>query len=76
VPAFGGAPRKIVSNVESSISFSPDGSRFAFTRNDQAATGEDHLMIANADGSNEKKLAARKGDTFFPSSGLSWSPDG
>jgi Tol biopolymer transport system component len=76
VPAFGGAPRKIVSNIESPISFSPDGSRFAFIRNDQSATGEDHLMIANADGSNEKKLAARKGDTFFPSSGLSWSPDG
>jgi serine/threonine protein kinase/Tol biopolymer transport system component len=76
VPAFGGVPRKIVSNIDSAIAFSPDGSRFAFIRNDNAATGEDHLMIANADGTNEKKLAMRKGDTFFPSSGLSWSPDG
>lgn len=76
VPAFGGVPRKIVSNIDSPIAFSPDGSRFAFIRNDNAATGEDHLMIANADGSNEKKLAVRKGETFFPSSGLSWSPDG
>jgi eukaryotic-like serine/threonine-protein kinase len=76
VPAFGGAPRKIVSNIDSPIAFSPDGSRFAFIRNDNAATGEDHLMIANADGSNEKKLAVRKGDTFFPANGLSWSPDG
>src|SRR6185295_11726926 len=76
VPAFGGAPRKIVSNIDSPIAFSPDGSRFAFIRNDNAATGEDHLMIANADGSNERKLAVRKGDSFFPASGLSWSPDG
>ncbi len=76
VPAFGGAPRKIVSNIDSPIAFSPDGSRFAFIRNDNAATGEDHLMLANADGSNEKKLAMRKGDSFFPATGLSWSPDG
>lgn len=76
VPALGGVPRKVVSNIDSPIAFSPDGSRFAFIRNDNAATGEDHLMIANTDGTNEKKLAVRKGETFFPSSGLSWSPDG
>jgi Tol biopolymer transport system component len=69
-------PRKIISKIDSPIAFSPDGSRFAFIRNDNAATGEDHLMIANVDGSNEKKLAIRKGDTFFPANGLSWSPDG
>jgi len=76
VAAFGGVPRKVLSNIASVIGFSPDGSRFAFIRNDNAATGEDQLMIANADGSNERKLAARKGDSFFASSGLSWSPDG
>ena len=76
VPVLGGVPRKIISNVASPITFSPDGSRFAFIRNDNAATGEDQLIIANADGSNERKLTARKGDTFFPASGPSWSPDG
>jgi serine/threonine protein kinase/Tol biopolymer transport system component len=76
VAALGGVPRKIISKIDSPIAFSPDGSRFAFIRNDNAATGEDHLMIANVDGSNEKKLAVRKGDTFFPANGLSWSPDG
>jgi eukaryotic-like serine/threonine-protein kinase len=76
VPALGGVPRKILSNIDSPIAFAPDGRQFAFIRNDNAATGEDHLMIANADGTNEKKLVVRKGDTFFPSSGLSWSPDG
>ncbi|MEK6337558.1 MAG: LpqB family beta-propeller domain-containing protein [Acidobacteriota bacterium] len=76
VPALGGVPRKILSNIASPITFSPDGTRIAFIRNDNAATGEDHLIIANADGSNERKLAVRKGTTFFPASGPSWSPDG
>jgi len=76
VPALGGVPRKILSNIASTITFSPDGSRIAFIRNDNAATGEDQLIVANADGSNQSKLASRKGDRFFASSGLSWSPDG
>ena len=76
VPALGGVPRKILSNIASTITFSPDGKRLAFIRNDNAATGEDQLILADADGSNESKLAARKGDTFFPANGLGWSPDG
>ncbi len=76
VPSLGGVPRKILSNIDSPVAFSPDGKQLAFIRNDNAATGEDQLIIANADGSNEKKLTARKGDTFFPASGVSWSPDG
>jgi eukaryotic-like serine/threonine-protein kinase len=76
VAALGGVPRKILSNIASIIALSPDGSRFAFIRNDQVATGEDQLIVANADGSNESKLAGRKGDAFFPASGLGWSPDG
>ena len=76
VPAFGGVPRKILTNIAGPITFSPEGNRIAFIRNDNAATGEDQLIVANADGSNESKLAARKGDAFFPASGSSWSPDG
>jgi TolB protein len=44
--------------------------------NDNAATGEDLLMIASADGTNERNLAARKGDRFFGYGGPAWSPDG
>ena len=76
VPALGGVPRKILSNIGSPITFSPDGSQIAFIRNDQAASGEDLLIVANADGTNQRKLAARKGDTFFGYGGPSWSPDG
>lgn len=76
VPVLGGTPRKILANIQSAITFSPDGSRIAFLRNDNAATGEDQLIVANADGTNERKLATRKGDRFFSYGGPGWSPDG
>jgi len=61
-PSWAACPVKILTGLGSSITFSPDGSRIAFIRSDEAATGEDVLMIANADGANERRLAARKGD--------------
>jgi serine/threonine protein kinase/dipeptidyl aminopeptidase/acylaminoacyl peptidase len=78
VPVLGGATKRILTNIASSIAFSPDGQRFAFLRNDESSSGEDQLIVANADGTNERKLAARKGDTWFPpfGGGVAWSPDG
>lgn len=76
IPVLGGTPRKILTNIGSAITFSPDGKRIAFIRSDVAASGEDQLIIANADGTSERKLAARKGDIFFAYGGPSWSPDG
>jgi serine/threonine protein kinase/Tol biopolymer transport system component len=75
-PVLGGVPSKILTNIGSSITFSPDGSRIAFIRNDESATGEDVLMIANLDGANERRLAARKADKWFDFGGPAWSPDG
>ncbi|MBD0371577.1 MAG: protein kinase [Pyrinomonadaceae bacterium] len=76
IPVLGGTPRKILTNIGSPITFAPDGKRFAFLRNDNAATGEDQLIVANVDGSGERKLTARKGDIFFSYGGPSWSSDG
>ncbi|HEY0322206.1 MAG TPA: protein kinase [Pyrinomonadaceae bacterium] len=76
IPVLGGTPRKILTNIGSAITFSPDGKRFAFLRSDVAASGEDQLMVANADGTGERKLTARKYDTFFGYSSPAWSPDG
>lgn len=76
-PTIGGAPRKILSNIASPVTFSPNGSRIAFIRNDEAATGEDQLIVANADGTDERKLVGRKGDKWFHfPGGCDWSPDG
>ncbi len=73
VPALGGTPKRIIVDVDSPISFSPDDKRFAFVRG-YVKEGEVALMIANADGSGERKLTARR----LPNSyGIpAWSPDG
>ena len=76
VPSLGGIPRKILTNIVSPITFSPDGNRLAFMRADTPASGEDQLWVASADGSGERKLAARRADTFFNYGGCGWSPNG
>jgi serine/threonine protein kinase/dipeptidyl aminopeptidase/acylaminoacyl peptidase len=74
VPILGGTPRKILSDVASPVSFSPDGQKFAFNR---FLVGQgDLLMVANSDGSGERKLVMRTGNDWLSSSGPSWSPDG
>ncbi|HEX8128693.1 MAG TPA: protein kinase [Pyrinomonadaceae bacterium] len=70
---LGGAPQKITSDVDSAITFSPDGRRFAFRRH-LPKTSEDTLLIANEDGSDERVLVQRKAPVTMPS--LAWSPDG
>jgi serine/threonine protein kinase/dipeptidyl aminopeptidase/acylaminoacyl peptidase len=73
VPVLGGTPRKVISNVGSAVTFSPDGKRFAFIRQ-FIEQGEEGVMVANADGSGEQTIAVRKFPNFFRS--VSWSPDG
>ena len=74
VPLLGGTPKKVMSAVTSPISFSPDGSQFAFLREHE--NQEQNLMIANVDGTGERTLATRKGNDWFAPEGPSWSPDG
>ncbi len=52
VPALGGTSRQIVSDVASTVAFSPDGKRMVYRRTIQDK-GEDQLLVANADGSGE-----------------------
>jgi TolB protein len=74
VTALGRNPRKLIERVDyPGLALSPDGKRLAFVRWD--GREETLLMVANADGSDERKLAARKVPDMF-SGGLAWSPDG
>ncbi|MBA3569453.1 MAG: serine/threonine-protein kinase [Pyrinomonadaceae bacterium] len=75
VPAHGGASRKILSNVDSKITFAPDGKRFAFVRWDKSK-GEYSLMIAQSDGTGERRLVMRSNPDLFSIYGLAWSPNG
>lgn len=76
VPVLGGSPRKVLTGVSSPITFSPDATRVAFVRSEEPTTGEYILMIANVDGTNERRLAMRKGHEWFGFGGPGWSPDG
>ena len=79
MPALGGASRKLISGVDSTVTISPDGQRIAFVRGNFPVTGESALIAANADGSGEQVLAKRKLPEFFYPiffTGPSWSPDG
>jgi eukaryotic-like serine/threonine-protein kinase len=75
VPVLGGEPIKVLLNASSSITFAPDGKRFAFVRTN-LAQGETSVFVANLDGSGERKIAARKQPEVFRWNGPSWSPDG
>ncbi len=76
MPAFGGAPRKLIEDVDSPVSFSPNGQEFAYehcipSRNDL------ELIIASADAKRMRVLASlHNASCYLFQPGLSWSPDG
>lgn len=71
----GSVPVKVKDRVDSPISFSPQGDRFAFVRYDPAK-GEYSLMLSDVDGGTEQTIATRRGGDKFSVSGVAWSPDG
>lgn len=73
VSALGGPTKKLIEDVQTAISFSPDGKRLAFRRASDTRR-QAVLFIANADGSGEREIAA----TNYPEmiGDPAWSPDG
>jgi Tol biopolymer transport system component/DNA-binding winged helix-turn-helix (wHTH) protein len=78
VPALGGDTTKLMEDVDSPVTLSPDDKRMAFVR---ASPGEQSITLANIDGTGERKLAVTKSTdevrlaptwTVPPA----WSPDG
>lgn len=76
MPVLGGSPVQVLRDIDTSISFSPDGKQFAFLRG-EPEKGLIHVLVANADGSGEKLLVTKNGGTN-PNQLLqpAWSPDG
>jgi serine/threonine protein kinase/Tol biopolymer transport system component len=72
VPVLGGTPHKLITDVDSPVSFSPDGQQIVFLRQ-SSSDGSSKLILARADGTSERVLSA------LPLPGYSspaWSPDG
>src|SRR5918996_2195251 len=58
--------------VEGDSSWSPDGSKVAFTRARNPEKGPFEIWVVNADGSGLKRLTRHRGFSIAPA----WSPDG
>jgi len=74
MPVLGGTPRQLIRDVDTAVSFSPDGKQFAFVRGIPQRR-ETEVHIANADGSGDRLLAVLQSPAFNLH-GLAWSPDG
>ena len=73
-PMLGGTPRLLIKDVDSPITFSPDGQRFAYLHEDHDSPNFD-LVIARNDGTPERELFSKlhlASDSYT----LAWSPDG
>jgi serine/threonine protein kinase len=84
MPVLGGTPHQLIRDVADAISFSPDGTQFAFVRHalvpreassNNASMVEELVLTAKTDGTGERLLMTRTEfeDLQF---GPAWSPDG
>jgi Tol biopolymer transport system component len=79
ISTLGGAARRLVAGIDGAPAFSRDGSRMAWVRTRHPTPEQSALMIANADGSEARVLAAiGLPEAFAPIfwTGPDWSPDG
>jgi eukaryotic-like serine/threonine-protein kinase len=74
MPLFGGTAKKLLTDIDSGITFSPEGKQFAFLRG-YPTQGVTAVLVANADGTSERKLTTH-GLALGPFGGPAWSPDG
>jgi len=75
VPVLGGTPRRLIDDVDRAVTFSPDAARIAFVRGFPEKRSS-ALLVANADGTDERTLVTREGLNSFVLAAGSWSPDG
>ena len=78
IPVLGGRPDKVLTKIESRVTFSPDGKRMAFFRlnpEDRSSA----IVISSIDGSDQQELSAKRPPEFYAPGFFvapSWSPDG
>jgi DNA-binding winged helix-turn-helix (wHTH) protein/Tol biopolymer transport system component len=76
IPTLGGTIRKLITDVDSPVSFSPDGRQFVYEHCGQP-TNDIEIKVAYSDGSGDHVLAVvHNGSGFMFQPGPNWSPDG
>jgi serine/threonine protein kinase len=73
-PVLGGTPKVVTHDVDTNITFSPDGKRIAYVRANDPEPDKWQLLAANPDGSEEKMIASGPVTGVFLS--IRWMPDG
>jgi serine/threonine protein kinase len=74
VPVLGGTPEKVLADIDSNITFSPDGGNFAYLVNNDPDIGRYRLIVRSVETGEEKTLTEGPVDEFLGSP--AWSPDG
>ena len=79
ISMLGGSPKRLIGNIDSPPTYSPDGRRMAYLRLRHPSLDQTSLMVAGADGSNPTALVSVRlpeyvAGIFF--GGPAWSPDG
>ncbi len=76
VPTLGGAPKRIVDDVDGPAAFSPDGRHFAFVRH-IPKTNDDNIVLVDSQTMEQREIKSTLGtDHNFFVNRLAWSPDG
>jgi DNA-binding winged helix-turn-helix (wHTH) protein/Tol biopolymer transport system component len=76
MPTLGGSARKLFTDVDSPVSFSPNNRQFAYERC-VAADNHIEIRIAKVDDTGDAVRATiQNASCFMYQAGLSWSPDG
>ena len=75
VPVLGGPPTRLVEDIDSGVTFSPDRKQIAFLRG-SPTRGVTEILVADVNGANPKVLAAAPPPDRFLAEAAAWSPDG
>ncbi|HEY7189184.1 MAG TPA: protein kinase [Vicinamibacterales bacterium] len=79
IGVLGGTPQPVLEGIDSTVTFSPDGTRLAFYRANHPERGATALVTAGIDGRDVRTIASTRAPEFFVPAFFaapSWSPDG
>lgn len=76
VPTLGGPPKKLIEDVDSAVTFSPDGKRFAFMRHTPTGSEDFIFTVDAATLEMEEVIGSKRAGFDFFAPKPAWSPDG
>jgi serine/threonine protein kinase len=74
MPIYGGGAKKLIEDIDSAVTFSPDGKQLAFLRG-YPTEQKTAVVVSNPDGTSEQKLTTHMVGSG-PFGDPAWSPDG